>query len=311
MAGERGHHSRHRPRWSRGVPSSGARRSWICFAAPGTGSWRFGSHSSSACSARRGLGRRGFAASSLALVDEQGGRVVRRKVAALRGEAPATAALAPDDSEPCRNPRDGLLPTRPRRSSGAGSRRLIDVGGPAEHAGAYLPARRASPRRPSTSARCSSISARDFVEAIARERPTLFVFEDVHWADPSLLDLIEWMAAHVREVPAMFLTLARGELLDARPSWGGGDPAPYRRLSRATAAGDGSRAGPPAASRCFTSPRPPPSGSSRPPEATRCSSRSWPRRWRRERRSPLRSCRWRSGRSSLPASMPFPRRSDA
>jgi class 3 adenylate cyclase len=67
-------------------------------------------------------------------------------------------------------------------------------------------------------------SARDFIEALAREQPTLFVFEDVHWAESSLLDLIESVAAHVREVPAMFLTLARGELLDARPSWGGGIP---------------------------------------------------------------------------------------
>jgi class 3 adenylate cyclase len=67
-------------------------------------------------------------------------------------------------------------------------------------------------------------SARDFIEALARERPTLFVFEDVHWADSSLLDLIESVAAHARDVPAMFLTLARGDLLDARPSWGGGIP---------------------------------------------------------------------------------------
>ena len=67
-------------------------------------------------------------------------------------------------------------------------------------------------------------SARDFVEAVARERATVFVFEDVHWADPTLLDLIEWVATHAREVPAMFLTLARGELLDLRPSWGGGIP---------------------------------------------------------------------------------------
>jgi predicted ATPase len=67
-------------------------------------------------------------------------------------------------------------------------------------------------------------SARDFVEAVAREQASLFVFEDVHWADPTLLDLIEWLAAHVRGVPAMFLALARGELLDARPSWGGGIP---------------------------------------------------------------------------------------
>jgi class 3 adenylate cyclase/DNA-binding SARP family transcriptional activator len=67
-------------------------------------------------------------------------------------------------------------------------------------------------------------SAREFFEALGRERPTLFVFEDIHWADPSLIDLIQSVAAHVREVPAMFLTLARGELLDERPSWGGGIP---------------------------------------------------------------------------------------
>lgn len=67
-------------------------------------------------------------------------------------------------------------------------------------------------------------SARDLIEGLAREQPTLFVFEDVHWAAPTLLDLIESVAAHVREVPAMFLTLARGELLDKRPSWGGGIP---------------------------------------------------------------------------------------
>jgi class 3 adenylate cyclase/DNA-binding SARP family transcriptional activator len=67
-------------------------------------------------------------------------------------------------------------------------------------------------------------SAREFFEALARERATLFVFEDIHWANPSLLDLIESVAARVREVPAMFLTLARGELLDSRPGWAGGMP---------------------------------------------------------------------------------------
>jgi class 3 adenylate cyclase len=69
------------------------------------------------------------------------------------------------------------------------------------------------------------IAARDFVEAVARERPTLFVFDDVHWADPSQLDLIEWVAGHIRESPAVLLTLARWDLLDARPSWGGGVPS--------------------------------------------------------------------------------------
>jgi class 3 adenylate cyclase len=67
-------------------------------------------------------------------------------------------------------------------------------------------------------------SARDFIDALAQEQATLLVFEDIHWADPSLLDLIEWVAAHVDGTPAMFLTVGRPELVDARGSWGGGVP---------------------------------------------------------------------------------------
>jgi len=68
-------------------------------------------------------------------------------------------------------------------------------------------------------------AARRFCEALAREMPTVFVFEDIHWADPSLLDLIEYLAARCREAPAMFVTLARPTLYDTRASWGGGLPA--------------------------------------------------------------------------------------
>jgi AAA ATPase domain/Adenylate and Guanylate cyclase catalytic domain len=64
-------------------------------------------------------------------------------------------------------------------------------------------------------------SARVFVEAVCRDRPTLLVFEDIHWSDPSLLDLIEELAARLQGLPLMILTLARPELLDVR-SWGGG-----------------------------------------------------------------------------------------
>src|SRR3954453_100061 len=66
------------------------------------------------------------------------------------------------------------------------------------------------------------LSARRFVEAASREQPTMLVFEDVHWADSSLLDLIELFAARLHDLPLLILTLARPELLDARPSWGGG-----------------------------------------------------------------------------------------
>jgi class 3 adenylate cyclase len=65
-------------------------------------------------------------------------------------------------------------------------------------------------------------SARQFFEAVAREQPTVLVFEDIHWADPSLLDFIETFAVHVRGLPVMIVTLARPELLDARPGWGAG-----------------------------------------------------------------------------------------
>ena len=65
-------------------------------------------------------------------------------------------------------------------------------------------------------------SARVLVEGLATRRPTMLVFEDIHWADASLLDLIESLAARVGDVPLLILTLARPELLEGRQSWGGG-----------------------------------------------------------------------------------------
>jgi class 3 adenylate cyclase/tetratricopeptide (TPR) repeat protein len=66
------------------------------------------------------------------------------------------------------------------------------------------------------------LSARRFVEAIAADRPTVLVFDDIHWADPTLLDLIESLAAKTHEVPLLIVCLARPELYDTRPTWGGG-----------------------------------------------------------------------------------------
>ncbi len=64
--------------------------------------------------------------------------------------------------------------------------------------------------------------ARRFVEQVALEQPTVFVFEDIHWADPAQLDLLEYLASHVHDVPATLLALARSELLEVRPGWGSG-----------------------------------------------------------------------------------------
>jgi class 3 adenylate cyclase len=65
-------------------------------------------------------------------------------------------------------------------------------------------------------------SARLFLEAVARERPTMLVFEDIHFADPSLLDLVEFLASRVQDVPLLLIATSRPELLTSRPSWGGG-----------------------------------------------------------------------------------------
>jgi len=65
-------------------------------------------------------------------------------------------------------------------------------------------------------------AARRFVECMSLEQPTLFLFEDVHWADGSELELLTYLGQFVRDAPATLLATARPELLDAHPTWGSG-----------------------------------------------------------------------------------------
>jgi predicted ATPase/class 3 adenylate cyclase len=65
-------------------------------------------------------------------------------------------------------------------------------------------------------------AARKLFEALARERPLVVVFEDIHWAEPTFLDLVEHLAEWSRDAPILLLCLARPELLEVRPAWGGG-----------------------------------------------------------------------------------------
>ncbi len=60
------------------------------------------------------------------------------------------------------------------------------------------------------------------IEALARVRPLVLVFDDIHWGEPTFLDLVEHIADRVRDAPILLLCLARPDLLDARPTWGGG-----------------------------------------------------------------------------------------
>ena len=63
---------------------------------------------------------------------------------------------------------------------------------------------------------------RRFFERISERTPVVLVFEDLQWADPSLVDFIEYMATWSRTRPIFILAMARPELLDHRPSWGAG-----------------------------------------------------------------------------------------
>jgi class 3 adenylate cyclase len=61
-----------------------------------------------------------------------------------------------------------------------------------------------------------------FFERLAEVYPTVLMFEDMQWADRSLLDFIEYLLEWSRDHPLYVITLARPELLERRPTWGAG-----------------------------------------------------------------------------------------
>jgi class 3 adenylate cyclase/tetratricopeptide (TPR) repeat protein len=65
-------------------------------------------------------------------------------------------------------------------------------------------------------------ATRRFVEHLSEAEPVMLVFEDVHWADDVLLDLIEYLVTHVSDHRILFVALARPEFLEGRPTWGAG-----------------------------------------------------------------------------------------
>ncbi len=61
-----------------------------------------------------------------------------------------------------------------------------------------------------------------FFERLAGKLPTILVFEDMQWADTSLLEFIEYLLEWSRNHPLFVVTSARPELIDRHPSWGAG-----------------------------------------------------------------------------------------
>jgi predicted ATPase/class 3 adenylate cyclase len=61
-----------------------------------------------------------------------------------------------------------------------------------------------------------------FFERLADTYPTILAFEDMQWADSSLLDFVEYLLEWSRDKPLFVFTMARPELLEKRPNWGAG-----------------------------------------------------------------------------------------
>lgn len=60
------------------------------------------------------------------------------------------------------------------------------------------------------------------IEAFAKQAPRVLIFEDLHWASDSMLDLVEHVTQQHTRARLLLIVLSRPELLDRRPTWGGG-----------------------------------------------------------------------------------------
>ncbi len=67
-----------------------------------------------------------------------------------------------------------------------------------------------------------AVAVRKLFEEAALERPLVVLFDDIQWGEPAFLDLVEHVADWSRGSPILLLCLARPELLELRPGWGGG-----------------------------------------------------------------------------------------
>jgi class 3 adenylate cyclase len=172
-----------------------------------------------------GVGKSRLASEFMAIVRETGARVVFGRSLSY-GESGAYGAFA-QQVKRVAGVFDGDSPTAAMEKLG---RKIEDLFG-AENADEVrghlammmgLPTEGGTATQDVADRRVLFFSARRFVEALGNDQPTVLVFQDVHWADPSLLDLIEQLSARVEKTPLLFLALARPELQAKRPGWGAG-----------------------------------------------------------------------------------------
>ena len=187
-----------------------------------------------------GIGKSRLAEELVAHVEERGGRVLWGRSLPY-GEATGFGAFAQQVKQLA-----GIFetdaPAEAREKLESAVARLLpaDTGDVSAHVGLVLglESDRSAPDKTALFYSC-----RRLVEAAAAELPTALVFEDVHWAEGSLLELVETLAARVQAVPLLVLTLARLEFLETRPSWAAGVAADaHTRLPLEPLTADESRA---------------------------------------------------------------------
>jgi class 3 adenylate cyclase len=71
-------------------------------------------------------------------------------------------------------------------------------------------------------------AVRKLLEAVAAGRPLVVVLEDVQWAEPTLLELIEYLPMAIGSLPVLLIAVTRAELFDIRPNFAEGLPGARR-----------------------------------------------------------------------------------
>jgi len=185
-----------------------------------------------------GIGKSRLALELAELVADKGGRVVRGRSTPYGASEPYSAFAQQIKQVASIFDSDDRVAAREQLSTG-----IAELAGPAaaeEHAPQLAVLLGLAGATETADRESIFFSARVFVESLALTGPTLLLYEDIHWADDSLLALLEMLASRVREVPVLFVALARPELLTDRPGWGGGLPA-YTALPLEPLTGESSR----------------------------------------------------------------------
>ena len=101
-----------------------------------------------------------------------------------------------------------------------GPGRLLEQAAAVDSAAAARAAELLKPAGPPVAPEEAFWAMRKVLEATARRRPLILVIDDLQWAEPVFVDLLDHLAEWTRAAPLLLLIMARPEMLDTRPAWG-------------------------------------------------------------------------------------------